>query len=602
MVSSRSPMLPLPATLGELRASGWVSVPVRQELRRNAVTRIRSGEPLFDDVLGYQSTVVPQIENALLAGHDMIMLGERGQAKTRMIRGLIGLLDEWLPVVAGSEICDDPYAPVSAQARAVVADQGDDTPIEWMHRSDRYGEKLATPDTSIADLIGEVDPIKVAEGRYLADEFTLHYGLVPRSNRGIFAINELPDLAERIQVGLLNVLEERDVQIRGHKVRLPLDVVLVASANPEDYTNRGRIITPLKDRFGAQVRTHYPLDADTEIAIVNQEAFPVRTAAAPTGVAADSGEAVAQSNSDVSSDTSGGVAGRAGVAVGSGEDVVQSHGVAGTGTSGGVAGRAGDVADSDDAVVQSHGGAGTGTGGDVAERGDVAAGRGTSGGVVGRGDVAAGTGTGVAGRAEGAVGVAVIVPTFMTEIVVALTRAARDSPHVSQRSGVSVRLSISNQETLVANAIRRTLRAGGEHAVPRVTDLDSLVASTAGKVEIETLEEGRDAEVLQRLLDLAVLSVFKERVPPRLHREVVEAFEDDLVVDVGEDVADTDYVSLLQTMPALSAPVQVLLAGDGGSESPAMIAAAVEFVLEGLHLSKRLNKDFQHSRAQFRSR
>ena len=270
-------MSSLPTTVGELRASGWVSVPVRQELRRNAVARIRSGEPLFDDVLGFHNTVVPQIENALLAGHDMIMLGERGQAKTRMIRGLVGLLDEWLPILAGSEINDDPYAPVSAPARALVQEQGDDAPIEWVHRDDRYGEKLATPDTSIADLIGEVDPIKVAEGRYLSDELTIHYGLVPRTNRGIFAINELPDLAERIQVGLLNVLEERDVQIRGYKVRLPLDVVLVASANPEDYTNRGRIITPLKDRFGAQVRTHYPLDAETEIAIVEREAYPARS-------------------------------------------------------------------------------------------------------------------------------------------------------------------------------------------------------------------------------------------------------------------------------------------------------------------------------------
>src|SRR5271156_1865377 len=205
----------------------------------------------------------------------MIFLGERGQAKTRMIRELVGLLDEWMPIVAGSEINDDPYAPASTHARHLVADRGDDTPIEWVHRDRRYGEKLATPDTSIADLIGEVDPIKVAEGRYLSDELTIHYGLVPRTNCGIFAINELPDLAERIQVGLLNVLEERDVQIRGYKIRLPLDILLVASANPEDYTSRGRIITPLKDRFGAQIRTHYPQDLATEIAIVAQEASAI---------------------------------------------------------------------------------------------------------------------------------------------------------------------------------------------------------------------------------------------------------------------------------------------------------------------------------------
>src|SRR5690348_12246834 len=266
---------PAPATVGQLRESGWTSVPVKEELRRNAIARIQSGEVLFPVVQGYEDTVLPQLENALLAGHDVIFLGERGQAKTRMIRALTGLLDEWMPIIGGSEINDDPYAPVSRFARELVAEHGDDTRIEWVHRSRRYGEKLATPDTSIADLIGEVDPIKVAEGRYLSDELTLHYGLVPRTNRGIFAINELPDLAERIQVGLLNVLEERDVQVRGYKINLPLDTVLVASANPEDYTNRGRIITPLKDRFGSQIRTHYPLDAETETAIAIQESQPL---------------------------------------------------------------------------------------------------------------------------------------------------------------------------------------------------------------------------------------------------------------------------------------------------------------------------------------
>ena len=261
-----------PTTVGELRASGWESLPVKEEMRRNAVAKIAAGEALFDGVLGYENTVLPQLENAVLAGHDVVFLGERGQAKTRMIRSMVNLLDEWMPFIEGSEIFDDPYAPISKHAKDLVAEKGDDTPVDWAHRSVRFGEKLATPDTSIADLIGEVDPIKVAEGRYLSDELTLHYGLVPRTNRGIFAMNELPDLSERIQVGLLNVLEERDVQIRGHKVRLPLDVILVASANPEDYTNRGRLITPLKDRFGSQIRTHYPLDVDTEVAIVEQEA------------------------------------------------------------------------------------------------------------------------------------------------------------------------------------------------------------------------------------------------------------------------------------------------------------------------------------------
>src|SRR5687767_13645815 len=324
-----------PATLGQLRDSGWQSVPVKEEVRRNAARRIAAGETLVEGVLGYEETVLPQLENAILAGHDVIFLGERGQAKTRMIRSLIGLLDEWMPVVAGTEINDDPLAPVSRHARDLIAEKGEDTPIEWVHRSERFGEKLATPDTSIADLIGEVDPIKVAEGRYLSDELTLHYGLVPRTNRGIFAINELPDLAERIQVGLLNVLEERDVQIRGYKIRLPLDVMLVASANPEDYTNRGRIITPLKDRFGAQIRTHYPLDVSTELEVVRQEARPL--------------------------------------------DVL---------------------------------------------------------------------------------GLRVQVPDFMAEIVGTLSHRARVSSHINQRSGVSVRLSIANHETLVANAARRALRLG----------------------------------------------------------------------------------------------------------------------------------------------
>ena len=260
-----------PGTIGELRQSGWESRPVKDEVRANAMVRMAAGEPIVSGLIGYEDTVLPQLENALLAGHDVILLGERGQAKTRIIRSLVELLDEWSPIIAGSEINDDPYGPLSKPARDLVAERGDDTSIEWVHRSRRFGEKLATPDTAIADLIGEVDPIRVAEGRYLADELTIHYGLVPRTNRGIFAINELPDLAERIQVAMLNVMEERDIQIRGYVLRLPLDVLVVASANPEDYTNRGRIITPLKDRFGAEIRTHYPIELDDEVAVIHQE-------------------------------------------------------------------------------------------------------------------------------------------------------------------------------------------------------------------------------------------------------------------------------------------------------------------------------------------
>ena len=260
------------ATLGELKASGHQVLPVKSELRRNLIDKLRRGEALFPGIVGYDDTVIPQIVNAILGCQDIMLLGERGQAKSRIVRGLTALLDADTPIIAGAEIPEDPYHPITAQGRALVAEGGDDTPIAWLPRAERYAEKLATPDITIADLIGEVDPIKIAEGRYLGDELTIHFGLVPRVNRGIFAINELPDLAERIQVGLLNVLEERDVQIRGHKVRLPLDVLLIATANPEDYTNRGRIITPLKDRYGAQIRTHYPDDIDKEIDIMEQEA------------------------------------------------------------------------------------------------------------------------------------------------------------------------------------------------------------------------------------------------------------------------------------------------------------------------------------------
>ena len=467
-----------PATLGQLRESGWQSVPVKEEVRRNVAARIAAGKPIVTGVVGYDDTVLPQLENALLAGHDTIFLGERGQAKTRIIRSLVELLDEWMPVVAGSEINDDPYHPVSRHARDLIRDHGDDTPVEWAHRSSRFGEKLATPDTSIADLIGEVDPIKVAEGRYLSDELTLHYGLVPRTNRGIFAINELPDLAERIQVGLLNVLEERDIQVRGYKIRLPLDLMLVASANPEDYTNRGRIITPLKDRFGAQIRTHYPLDTDLELAVVRQEARPL-----------------------------------------------DADGV-------------------------------------------------------------------------GIPGLRVEVPDHMAEIVATVSHEARRSPHVNQRSGVSVRLTIANYETMVANATRRALRLGETVVVPRVSDLAALPASTAGKVEIETLDEGDDGAVLERIVKSSILAVFRHRCPMERFRDAVAEFDGGTILHTGDDVASSDYVAALAELPALRDAVLPL----SGSEHAAAVASAVEMVLEGLHLSRRLNKDASGGRATYRGR
>ncbi|MEO8363543.1 MAG: sigma 54-interacting transcriptional regulator [Ilumatobacteraceae bacterium] len=474
MVDSVTNSPPQITNLGQLRASGWESIPVKEEVRRNAVHKISAGQALFQGVLGFEDTVMPQLENALLAGHDIIFLGERGQAKTRMIRSLTGLLDEWMPIVAGSEINDDPYAPVSRMALDAVAEFGDDTPISWVHRDTRFGEKLATPDTSIADLIGEVDPIKVAEGRYLSDELTLHYGLVPRTNRGIFAINELPDLAERIQVGLLNVLEERDIQIRGYKIRLPLDVLLVASANPEDYTNRGRLITPLKDRFGSQIRTHYPLDVATEIEIVRQEA-----------------------------------------------------------------------------------------------------------------------------RGSNVGNVVVRMPEFMEQVVSTISQLARASNHVNQRSGVSVRLSVSNYELLAANSMRRALRAGEVDVAPRVSDLTALAASSSGKIELESVEDGRESAVFDQLVRAAVLQVYKQFVTSEKIRDVIAGFDEGMVAHTGEDIASAEYVTMLEGSPALREIVVSIVQGD---ESPAVIASATEFVLEGLHLSKRLNKDSLGSRSTYRAR
>ena len=453
-----------PGTLGELRESGYNSRSVKDELRTNLLTRLGSERPVFEGIIGYDETVLPAVENAILAGQDICFLGERGQAKTRLARLLVGLLDEHIPVVAGGELNDDPLEPISPYARQLVATEGDQTPIEWLPRDRRYTEKLATPDITIADLIGEVDPIKVAEGRYLADETTIHYGLIPRANRGIFTINELPDLAERIQVGLLNILEERDVQVRGYTLRLPLDLFVVASANPEDYTSRGRIITPLKDRLGSQIRTHYPRTIDDEIAIMLQE----RTAL---------------------------------------------------------------------------------------------------------------VGDGMPGLLD---------PPFMLELVAELSQLARRSPEVSQRSGVSVRVSIANLETIGASAVKRAVRLGEKEAAPRISDLPALVASTAGKVELETLgDETPEERVVDRLMTRAVHNVFARLADVDDLDGVVEAFESGLVMETGELVRSSDYVGWMRKTPGLAQAVR----GLGADGSPALIASGVEFVLEGLHLNRRLNKD-----------
>jgi magnesium chelatase subunit I len=459
-----------PRTIAELRASGHARESVKQEMRRNLLARLRSGEPLLAGIVGYDETVLPQLSNAIISGHDVILLGERGQAKSRIMRSLVSLLDEQVPVIAGCEINDHPYGPICKRCRDLVAAGGDNVEVAWLHRDERYGEKLATPDISIADLIGEVDPIKVAEGRYLADELTIHYGLLPRTNRGIFGINELPDLAERIQVGLLNIMEEKDVQIRGYRVRLPLDLFVLASANPEDYTSRGRIITPLKDRFGSQVRTHYPLTIGEEMQIMESERNPVP------------------------------------------EDFE------------------------------------------------------------------------------------LIFPSFMKEIVAELTHLARRSPHISQSSGVSVRMSIANFENLASNSVRRAARLGESIAVPRITDLAYLTSSTAGRVEIEALDEGKEEQVLSRLERGAVSAVFSRYFSASHFDGLVSRFEDGTMLEVGEAISARAYTRAIGEVPELATALKKLNLPD----RPEVRASVIEFLLEGLHLNKRLNKDEVEGRAVYR--
>ncbi|MGH2539126.1 MAG: sigma 54-interacting transcriptional regulator [Actinomycetota bacterium] len=455
-------MTPRPTTLGALRASGFPDRTVKGELRENLLSKLATGEELFPGLVGFDDSVLPALERGILAGHDLIMLGERGQAKTRLVRAMVLLLDEFTPAIAGTETNDHPYRPISAHGRALLEDMGDDTPIAWIHREHRYAEKLATPDTSVGDLIGDVDPIKVAEGRYLGDEGTIHYGLIPRTNRGIVAINELPDLPERIQVSLFNILEERDVQIRGYRIRLPLDLLLVATANPDDYTHRGRIVAPLKDRFGTQIRTHYPETLSEEIRIMDQEA----------GV--------------------------------------------------------------------------------------------TSGPVPVR------------------------VPVFMKEVVAALTAELRRSPHVNHHSGISVRYSIGNLETLQAAAMRRAARTGEVEAVPRVVDLPAVLMSSEGRVEFDTIEEGREADILLRAVRTAELEVFRRRLSGFDFRALLERFDEGLAIDTGELTPATALLAAVGDLPGLAKLLERLGVEE---ESPGVAASALEFALEGLYLSRRLNKD-----------
>lgn len=468
-----------PKTLGELRASGYQPCDVKTEMRRNLIRKLRSGEPMFPGILGYDDTVIPQIQNAILARHDMLFLGLRGQAKTRMLRQFVQFLDDAIPIVAGSEVNDDPFAPLSPYARERIAQKGDATPIEWIGRERRYQEKLATPDVTIADLIGEIDMIKHAEGRYLSDVMTMHYGLIPRTNRGIFCINELPDLSAKIQVGLFNVLEERDVQIRGFPVRLELDLCMVFSANPEDYTNRGRIVTPLKDRIGSVIRTHYPLTRDLGIAITDANAWLER-------------------------DT-----------------------------------------------------------------------------------------------------VTVLVPNFMKEIVEEMARLARTSPMVNQQSGVSVRMSIANAETMVSNAERRGFLCRENSVVPRISDLQNVIASSRGKVELTmTEDEGSEDRVLERLLGEAVKNVFSQYFEVKKLRPLVEWFEAGHTLEVGDMVPSGVCLEKSANVPVLKDVGQHLqrLAPEGLKkefEAP-LLASVMELILEGLYVENRLTKSRKAGQISFK--
>ena len=473
MSSSAAPSVPtvpsgLPATAGELARSGHPAAAartVRAELRDNLLARLRAGSQDGSDpwpgIVGFDRTVLPQFERAILAGHDVVLLGERGQGKTRLLRSLVNLLDEWTPVIEGSELGEHPAEPIIPASRRRVAELGDDLPITWRHRDERYAEKLATPDTSVADLIGDVDPVKVAEGRSLGDPETIHYGLVPRAHRGIVTINELPDLAERIQVALLNVMEERDIQVRGYTLRLPLDIMLVASANPEDYTNRGRIITPLKDRFGAEVRTHYPLEVAGEVALTRQEA-----------------QLVAE------------------------------------------------------------------------------------------------------------------VPDHLVEVLARFTRHLRESGAVDQRSGVSARFTIAAAETVAAAALRRAAVTGEEVAVARPVDLEAVPPVLRGKLEFESGEEGREAELLTHLLRRSISETARARlagVDLTPLADGVSALEGDRRVVTGDRVAARQVVDALPSISVVYTVAERLGAAD--TEAPGPVASAVELALEHLYLTRKLAKD-----------
>ncbi|MBN1613541.1 MAG: magnesium chelatase [Deltaproteobacteria bacterium] len=452
-------------TLGELKKQVSRIPDIRQEMRTNLIRKLAEGKPLFPTLIGYDDTVLPALINAVLCGHHIILLGERGQGKSRIIRSMMDLLDEEMVAVAGCPINDDPFAPICTDCRQRLADMGDKLPLEYVPRHRRLVEKLATSDVSTSDLIGDVDPIKIAQGRTLDDETSIHFGLVPRANRGIFAINELPDLAEKIQVAFFNIMEENDLQIKGFPVRLPLDIFMIATANPEDYTSRGRIITPLKDRFDVQIRTHYPRRRADEIAIMDQEAVIPRL------------------------------------------DSIEARS-----------------------------------------------------------------------------------PGFMKEIIAEITFQARSSQEINQHSGVSCRISIRGYESILGSAVRRCLELGEATAVPRITDIEAAYPAIVGKLELEfEAEDSKIEDLLDNLTKRAVKVVFDEHFKLDELSSIVEAFQDGMTAKVSRLMASAEYLDGFEVIPGLKKAVQALVQ----PENPPDAASAIEFILEGLHLSNKLNRQVE---------
>ena len=461
-----------PQTLGELKKHASHLPDVRGEMRINLIKKLKRKEPLFPGLIGYDETVLPGLINAILCGHNIILLGERGQGKSRIIRGMVDFLDEEIPAVAGCSINDDPFQPICVECKKRLSELGDALPLTYIPRDRRLVEKLATSDVSTADLIGEVDPIKIAQGRTLEDEAAIHFGLVPRANRGIFAVNELPDLAEKIQVAFFNVMEENDFQIKGFPVRLPLDILIVATANPEDYTSRGRIITPLKDRFDVQLRTHYPLEKRYEIEIMEQE--------------------------------------------------VRSPGLDG---------------------LQTH------------------------------------------------------TPQFIKEILAEMTFQARSSPEISQHSGVSCRVSIRSYESIMGSALRRSLDHGEKRAVPRITDIESTYPAILGKLELEYEAADRnDGEVVESLSKRAIKVVFDAYFKVDDLSSIVDSFQNGAAAEVSQFLPSEEYMDGYDVIPGLRNAVQTLVDPD----SPTEASSAMEFILEGLHLSNKLNRQMKDKKIVYK--